>query len=408
MLNVSLTKKCMAIVTAGILLSSKSFLTPRVVEVKDPMKGVAISEETLDVNWNNISAENDFVLIHAGTGAKDDEMFEKNYKKAREKGLEVGVFITNNLSTYYNNSPSDITKYAEYRYSHVKISQLIGKKISYPVYLRIDYGDTPIEFALPKEHANDLFDRYELIMTHNKFIPGVYAKEEVYNYLKENVDDFDARFVHIIDESTNVVEEEKQEEPKEEVQQEQKVEEPKVEEDVVAKAEDVPEVVAEAQAEKLFDKEAKIVVAPLSTKVEPVKTYTNYHENSRAAIPVILLSMDLLTCLGLQAYAHNEKKKRRLMKEALLFDNQPVEIFTEEPVITEVLEDKPTMVEVLVNDDVQPVLMNEDVMTDLSDKNLKVVPEEVIIDSDKKKRDFFIEDPVEVITDEDEPKIIRF
>lgn len=407
MLNVSLTKKCMAIVTAGILLSSKSFLTPRIVEVKDPMKGVAISEETLDVNWDSISAENDFVLIHAGTGAKDDEMFEKNYKKAREKGLEVGVFVTNNLSTYYNNSPSDITKYAEYRYSHVKISQLIGKKISYPIYLRIDYGETPIEFALPKEHANDLFDRYELIMTHNKFIPGVYAKEEVYNYLRENVDDFDERFVHIIDESTNVLEEEKTEEQVE-APVETPVEEQPVEEGTVSKAEDIPEVTAEAQAEKLFDKEAKIVVAPLSTKVEPVKTYTNYHETSRAAIPVVLLSMDLLTCLGLQAYAHNEKKKRRLMKEALLFDNQPVEMFTEEPVITEVLEDKPTMVEVLVNDDVQPVLMNEDVITKLGDKPLKVVNEEVIIDTSEKKRDFFIEDPVEVITDEDEPKIIRF
>ena len=407
MLNVSLTKKCMAIVTAGILLSSKSFLTPRIVEVKDPMKGVAISEETLDVNWDSISAENDFVLIHAGTGAKDDEMFEKNYKKAREKGLEVGVFVTNNLSTYYNNSPSDITKYAEYRYSHVKISQLIGKKISYPIYLRIDYGETPIEFALPKEHANDLFDRYELIMTHNKFIPGVYAKEEVYNYLRENVDDFDERFVHIIDESTNVLEEEKTEEQVE-APAETPVEEQPVEEGTVSKAEDIPEVTAEAQAEKLFDKEAKIVVAPLSTKVEPVKTYTNYHETSRAAIPVVLLSMDLLTCLGLQAYAHNEKKKRRLMKETLLFDNQPVEMFTEEPVITEVLEDKPTMVEVLVNDDVQPVLMNEDVITKLGDKPLKVVNEEVIIDTSEKKRDFFIEDPVEVITDEDEPKIIRF
>ena len=170
MLNIDLTKKCMAAVTLGIVFSANTFMKPRIVEVEEPMKGVTISEKTMDVNWDKIKEENNFVLLHAGNGLKDDEKFDKYYEQARENGLDVGVFITNDLSTYFNNSPSDITKYAEYRYSHVKISELIGKKISYPVYLRIDY-DSPIEVALPKEHAIRLFNRYEMIMTHNKFIP---------------------------------------------------------------------------------------------------------------------------------------------------------------------------------------------------------------------------------------------
>lgn len=304
MLNINLTKKCMAILTAGIILSSKSFMEPRVVETKDPMHGVTISEKTEDIDWNSIAKKYDFVLLNAGDGITDDTKFEEYYQKARDKKLDVGVFVVNDISTYYNNSPSDITKYAERRYSHVKISQLIGKNISYPVYLRIDYGDIPIDVALPKEHANRLFDRYAMIMNHNKFIPGVYATEEVYEYLKENVNNFDERFAHVIA-------------TKEEINE--------LKDDVEVKmlsSDGVEEEIEEEPTQEIT-KETKIKAAPLSNKIEEVSLNTNYNDRSRAKIPVILLSLDALACLGIQGSVRKQRKKR----EALLrkVNENPVE-----------------------------------------------------------------------------------
>ena len=291
MLKVSTTKKCVAILTAGVLLTTKNFLTPRVTEKENAMKGVAISEKTKSVNWDEISKNYDFVLLNAGTGLKEDEKFEEYYKKAKENNLNVGVFIDNQLSTYYDCDPNCITKYAEMRYSHVKIGQMMDKDISYPVYLKIDFDDIPIEIALPKEHANSLFDRFELIMTHNHYIPGVYSTEEIYNYLKENIDNFDERFVHIIDTPKKL--------------------------DV-----GIPDEVTEQESnqvveEKVIDKETPIKGAPLSEEVQILSTNTDYNDRSLAFIPGLLLSMDALGCIGAQLIYRNKKKKEEKEQKVL-------------------------------------------------------------------------------------------
>ena len=283
MLNISLTKKCLTFMTASILVSSGTFIAPRITPVEEPMKGAIISSKIDNIDWETLSKENNFVLLHAGSGLKDDEKFEEYYEKSRENGLDVGVIISNELSSYYRNSPSDITLYAERRYSHVKIGQLMDKKISYPVYLRIDYGDTPIEEALPKEHVNSLMNRYELIMKHNKFIPGIYGSKEIVEYFRNNIDNFDERFVNIVAEEDKII------------------------------TTPVEQLSADVSQEEIVEvkEEKPIKATDLSDKIEYIYTDKNYNDTSRRIIPGILLSMDLLAFLGIKVI---EKKQKQAIK----------------------------------------------------------------------------------------------
>ena len=277
MSKIRLTKTCMALLTAGIILTSKNFTNPRTVEVEEPLKGAILSSETENVNWNEISNTYDFVLINAGDGVDDDTKFEEYYQEAKEKDLDVGVMIINDISTYYRNTSGNIATYAERRYSHVKISQLLGKDINFPVYLRIDYGDIPIDKALPKEHINSLMNRYELIMRHNKFIPGIYTTEEVYQYIKSNVEDFDERFAHVIGSDKEI------------------------------------------EMLKEVDAETPIHTTPLSKAIEEVTTNLNYNDRSLAKVPIILLTLDALACIGIQISHRNQRKAKEEIKRKIRY-----------------------------------------------------------------------------------------
>ena len=197
-MKINITKHCVTLLTAGTLITGSKYIKPIITESEFPMKGHEVSE-TVDVNWDDYGKDFDYVVIRVGDGLHLDKKFEENYKTAHKKGIPVGVFIDNDLAKQDYVDENRITLYAEYRYSAIKINQLIGKKINYPVYLRLDYGDRPIEDALPKEWANSLFDRFELIMTHNDFIPGVYSNEHNVEYLRKTVDDFDSRFAYLLE-----------------------------------------------------------------------------------------------------------------------------------------------------------------------------------------------------------------
>ncbi|MBQ8131350.1 MAG: hypothetical protein IJ193_02545 [Bacilli bacterium] len=192
-MKLTVSKYCALILSAGALITGKNAISSSIVESNIPVRGVTISSKE-KVNWEKVSENFDYVYINVGDGLHDDEKFEENYENARKNKIDVGVVIDNQLGYSGWEKPSDMTKYAEYRYSHVKINKLMGKDIKYPIFLKIDYGDRPIEEALPKAYAEDLLNRYELILTHNKYIPGVYVTKENYEYLKNNIKDFDERF----------------------------------------------------------------------------------------------------------------------------------------------------------------------------------------------------------------------
>lgn len=191
-MKLTVSKYCALILSAGALITGKNAISSHIVESSIPGRGVTISSKE-KVDWDMVAKNFDYVYINVGDGLHDDEKFEENYEKAMKNKLDVGVVIDNKLGYSGWEKPSDMTKYAEYRYSHVKIGKLMDKNIKYPIYLKIEY-DQPINEALPKEYANDLLDRYELILTHNKYVPGVYTTKENYEYLKENIRDFDERF----------------------------------------------------------------------------------------------------------------------------------------------------------------------------------------------------------------------
>lgn len=195
-MKINITKQCVTILTAGTLITGGKYIKPKTTELEFPIRGHEVSEK-VNINWDDYGTDYDYVVIRTGDGLHEDEKFEENYKIARKKRIPIGVFVDNNLAKEDHVDENRIVIYAERRYSTTKIEQLIGKKIDYPVYLRLDYGDRPIEDALPKAYANALLDRFELIMTHNDFIPGIYSTEHNIEYLREVVDDYDARFASL-------------------------------------------------------------------------------------------------------------------------------------------------------------------------------------------------------------------
>lgn len=197
-MKINLTKQCMTILTASTLIAGTNYIKPKVIELKAPLRGIEVSDK-IDINWDNYGKDYDYVVINVGNGLNLNDKFEENYDIAHKKGIPVGVFIDNTLAKKEHTDENDIVLQAERRYSAIKINQLMSKKINYPVYLKLDYGDRPIEDALPKKYANALLDRFEMIMTYNDFVPGIYSNEHNINYLRENVDDFDVRFASLLD-----------------------------------------------------------------------------------------------------------------------------------------------------------------------------------------------------------------
>ena len=60
------------------------------------LKGIDVSEEQGDINWEIVKNENeiDFVIIRAGIGNERDTKFEKNYEDAKKFGIHIGIYWT--------------------------------------------------------------------------------------------------------------------------------------------------------------------------------------------------------------------------------------------------------------------------------------------------------------------------
>lgn len=283
-MKINITKHCVTILTAGTLITGNRYIQPKTTtDLEFPIKGHEVSEN-VNINWDDYGKDFDYVVIRTGDGLHVDEKFEENYKIARKKNIPVGVFVDNDLAKEDHCDENRIVIYAERRYSTTKIEQLIGKKIDYPVYLRLDYGDRPIEDALPKAYANALLDRFELIMTHNNFIPGVYSNKHNIEYLKEVVEDFDSRFAYLFEN------EKKEELPiLKEYREKNNILAVNNPQEIAASFENVPEETNEELEKYVYSE-------------------TNYHDRN-SAIPVIILGVLDLMALAKIGYDKYKEKQ---------------------------------------------------------------------------------------------------
>lgn len=296
-MKITVTKCCVLLLSAGALITGKNSIQSNIVESNIPVRGVTISSKE-KVDWDKVSENFDFVILNVGDGYHLDTKFEENYRNAKEKHLDVGVVIENKIGYTGWQKPSDFTKYAEYRYSPTKINQIMGKDIKYPIYLKIDYGDSPIRESLPKEYANDLLNRYELIFRHNDYVPGVYVTKENHEYLKENVPDFDERFtVWIMDKEQ--------------------------------KEEKVTFFDTTDQKDSFQDKNIDMIegynnVTDSGVENEEGTTSIHYsrldyNHHASALLPILLVGVEVLGFSGSQIYKNQKEQKKKASKQKVIY-----------------------------------------------------------------------------------------
>lgn len=94
------------------------------------LKGIDVSEEQGDINWEIVKNENeiDFAIIRAGIGNESDTKFEKNYEDAKKFGIHIGIYWTAKALTQ-----TEAKNEAEACKNIIK-----GKTFELPIYYIID------------------------------------------------------------------------------------------------------------------------------------------------------------------------------------------------------------------------------------------------------------------------------
>ena len=103
-----------------------------------------------------------FVIIRAGARKKIDIYYEKNYKKAKEAGLNVGAYWYS-----YASSIEDSTAEA-----NVMLSALKGKKFEYPVYYDIEEKSI---FDKGRDFTSAIARNFCNILQDKRYYCGIYA-----------------------------------------------------------------------------------------------------------------------------------------------------------------------------------------------------------------------------------------
>lgn len=186
--NVAITLFTIGTLVSGIIAYKNS--KPKQIDLSSPIRGCDISEYQRYTNWDELSKNFDFIIIRASEGKQEDSKFEENYKNATKHHMDIGIYTVNAMSALNTNSLEEFKKATENRIDRL-IEILKNKKVKYPVYLDIEFLKNPVEKALPKEYANSLIDIFYNKMKNNGYIPGVYSNKHTYDYLKNNVKNFD-------------------------------------------------------------------------------------------------------------------------------------------------------------------------------------------------------------------------
>lgn len=164
-------------VTAGssTLLRQNAGYNPYVYD--EPVQGIDVSFWQGDVDFNAVKACGiDFVILRAGGATDDpsenhegidprrqgvDAWFERNYKKAKAAGLNVGVY-------WFSFAENE---YEAYREAESCLKALEGKQLEYPVFydIEMDY-----QFDLGQEYVSSIMDIFCRKIRSGGYYPAFY------------------------------------------------------------------------------------------------------------------------------------------------------------------------------------------------------------------------------------------
>lgn len=186
--NIGITLCTICTIGTGIIAYNNS--KAKKTLLNEPIRGCDISSHQVYTNWDEINNNYDFVIIKATNGNEVDSKFNDNYNEAKMQNIDIGVYSYNVLSANNTQSFEDFKNGTNIRIDKL-LDTIKNKRINYPVYLDIEFLETPINEALPKEYANYLVNTFYNKMLDNRYIAGIYSNKSTYDYLRENVDIFD-------------------------------------------------------------------------------------------------------------------------------------------------------------------------------------------------------------------------
>ena len=139
--------------------------------IKCEFNGIDISVwQGPNVDFKKVKQSNiNFVILRAGIGyGAKDKYFEDNYKRAKEAGLNVGVY-------WYSKALSIKQSTEE---AKLCLDALKGKKLEYPVYYDIEEKNL---FNKGKDLTSQIAQNFCSFMEQHKYFCGIYASLYYFN-----------------------------------------------------------------------------------------------------------------------------------------------------------------------------------------------------------------------------------
>ena len=156
--------------------------------VDEYLKGCDISYcQANNSNWDQLKENFDFVILKCSQGLTLDPYFERNANACNSCDIPMGVYVYND----YWKERCSLEQFKELQQvqADFAVSSLVGKNVSYPVYLDIEKQGFNSDNDLPKEYANAMLDIWYNTIKKAGYIPGLYFNRSVAGVL-ENLTDY--------------------------------------------------------------------------------------------------------------------------------------------------------------------------------------------------------------------------
>lgn len=150
--------------------------------------GCDMSWAQVNVNWDKVSNNFDFVILRATIGQRIDDNFSKYANECNKRNINLGAYCFNDLT--YVKSGSGFEK-AFTNQVNFFLKQLENKNITYPVYLDIENDSyNNIKFNYTDTEIKKMLDIWKEKTISLGYTPGIYSSKSIYNnYIKKYDDD---------------------------------------------------------------------------------------------------------------------------------------------------------------------------------------------------------------------------
>ena len=158
-------------------------------EVETPLRGCDLSyAQAKNSNWEELKDNFSFIILRATNGLSVDDTFEYNVSNCASNNIPIGVYCYNGFDKNNCTNISEFKKRQEEQADFI-LSKLKNKKISYPVYLDIEYeSDKILSEKLPKKYISAMINIWKDKISSSSYIPGLYCNQTSYKYIEKCTD----------------------------------------------------------------------------------------------------------------------------------------------------------------------------------------------------------------------------